>query len=182
VILLGDGNVISGGKDYREFMLNTQCMGHLQGSNPSCLNQIWSVPGSGHYGIFGGVFFNGTAFVPVNSGPIYAYPYSAGTFNTSSPVTTLASFGHPGARMAVSANGTQNAILWATTCVNPANATAQPGILHAFNPVTLAEIYNSTTSGTDTLGTFAKLGSPLIVSARVWVPTGDGTVVVYGLN
>jgi len=185
VILLGDGNIISGGKDYREFLLNTNCMGHLQGSNNSCTNQIWTVPGSGHEGIFGGVFFNSTIFLPVNSGPIYRYPYSGaggGTVTVSIPVTTSATFGHPGARMAVSANGTANAILWATTCVNPSNATPQAGILRAFNPATLAEIYNSTTSGADTLGTLAKLGSPLIVSGRVWVPTGDGTVVVYGLN
>lgn len=182
-ILTGDGWLFAGAKDYREFGINTACMGHLQSSG-TCSQTIWTVSGSGHFGIFGGVFFNRQSFVPVNSGPVSQFPYSGGgTWITSSPITTSASFGHPGAAMSVSWNGSASTgVIWAITCVSPANATPQPGILRAFNPATLAELYNSTTNPGDSLGTMAKLTAPLVVNGRVFVSTGVGSIAVYGLK
>jgi hypothetical protein len=181
--MLFQGLAVFGAKDYREYVINVNCMGHLQGSPGSCTQQLWTVSGSGHFGIFGGVIFNNAAYLPVNSGPVSLFPFTSGAFATSPTVTTSSSFGHPGAMMSVSWNGVPSSgVIWSMTCVNPSNATAQPGILRAFNAATLTELYNSTQNAGDTLGTLAKLSYPLVTNGRVFVPTGDGTIAVYGLK
>lgn len=82
----------------------------------------------------------------------------------------------------MSANGTNNAVLWATTASSSAFDSAQQGVLRAFNPSTLTELYNSTENAGDSLGTFAKMSTPVVINGHVWVATGDGKLLVYGLN
>jgi hypothetical protein len=184
IMLPGDGYLFAADRDYRQYVLNTACMGHLQGSE-SCVPQLVTVPGSA-FGLYGGLFFNNTVYVTTDNGPVYSYAYQgSGVLGTMPAAQTSASFAHPGARLAGSAGGNtaiSNAVLWATTCASSSIYTAQPGVLRAFNPVTLAEVYNSTENAGDTLGTFAKFSVPMVVEGKVWVTTGDGTVAVYGLK
>jgi hypothetical protein len=183
VMLPGDGNVLAADKNFREYVLSTSCMGHLQGT--SCSPQLVSIPTTScplnNCGIYGGLLYNKTVFIPENAGPVFSYSYS-GQLAASPTAQTSASFGHPGARMALSVNGSQNAVLWAVTASSSAFDTAQPGILRAFNPATLSELYNSTTNPGDTLGTFAKMNIPVIEGGKVFVANGDGQVQVYGLK
>lgn len=182
VMLPGDGFLLAADKDYREYVLSTTCMGHLEGSVSSCTPQLVTFPGSGLEGTFGGLYWNHTIYIPVDGGPILAYAYTAGSMAASPFAQTSASYAEPGARLAISSNGNQNGVLWATTCASSAHLSPQAGVLRAFNPTTMAELYNSTINGGDTLGTFAKFNVPMVVDGRVFVATGDGTLAVYGLK
>ena len=75
----------------------------------------------------------------------------------------------------VSANGTSNAIVWAVENTNPA-------ILHAYDAVTLKELYNSNqaSGGRDQFGAGNKFITPMIANGRVFVGTPNG-VAVFGL-
>jgi hypothetical protein len=75
----------------------------------------------------------------------------------------------------VSANGTQNAIVWAAE-----NGSA--GALHAFNAGNLAqELYSSRQSGTrDSFGAGNKFITPMIAHGHVYVGATNG-VAVFGL-
>lgn len=186
IMLSPDGRVFAGDKNFREYVVQQNCMGHLQGSNPSCSPQLVSIPTTScplnNCGIYGGLYFQNFVYIPENSGPIFSYAYSGGTLASSATAQTSGTFGHPGARIVMSANGQTNAVLWAETATSSAFDTAQPGILRAFNPSTLSELYNSTENAGDTLGTFAKMSTPIVFNGHVWAPTGDGTIQVYGLK
>ncbi len=57
-----------------------------------------------------------------------------------------------------------------------------PGIIRAFNAETLEEIWNSQeVPSRDPVGTYAKFVPPLVVNGKVYMPTFNNAVVVYGL-
>jgi outer membrane protein assembly factor BamB len=87
-------------------------------------------------------------------------------------------FGHPGPTPAISANGTQNGIVWALD-----SDLGNLGILHAYDPANLAhELYNSAQApnGRDNFGNGNKFITPMIVNGKVYVGTQTG-VAVFGL-
>lgn len=186
VMLIGDGYLLAGDKDYREYLMGTGCLGRLQGSI-TCTGsyhdpQLVTFPGAGAFGTYGGLFWNNTVYIPVEAGPIYAYAYSGTFLAGSSFANTSGSFASPGARLALSVNGSSNAVLWATTCATSAHLHPRAGVLRAFDPTTLAELYNSTTNVGDTMGTIAKFNVPVVQGGHVWVANGDGQLMVYGLK
>ena len=107
-------------------------------------------------------------------------PFSTTPCASNSSSTVAAKGG-----MAISANGSTNGsgILWTTTkSANSGDPLA--GTLHAFDASDVSqELWNSDLNGTDdTLGHFAKFGTPTIAAGKVYVPTFSGQVTVYGLK
>ena len=88
---------------------------------------------------------------------------------------TPTTFEYPGATPSISANGTKNAIVWAAENANPA-------VLHAYNAITLQELYNTNqaANGRDQFGVGNKFITPLIINGKVYVGTTTG-VGVFGL-
>jgi outer membrane protein assembly factor BamB len=110
----------------------------------------------------------------------------AGLFSPRQAVATggvTAPNGMPGGMMSISANGTNDAILWAAIPLNgDANQSRLvTGVLRAFDANTLQEIWNSHTPG-NAVGNFAKFSPPTVANGRVYVQTYDGRLVVYGLS
>lgn len=105
-----------------------------------------------------------------------AYRFSKGLFLTTPASQTSGVTGSPGGQLSLAAPGTTGAtaVVWAIT---------QPGILHSYDATNLAtELWNSTLDADrDTLGNAPKFGIPTIVNGKVFVPTMDGQVVVYGI-
>ncbi|HEY3940766.1 MAG TPA: hypothetical protein VGL97_25285 [Bryobacteraceae bacterium] len=98
---------------------------------------------------------------------------------------SVASHGSPGGAIAVSSDGKKagTGVLWGTVAHGrSADHGNAPGVLHAFNAETLAEIWNSEQDATrDRLGTLVKFVPPLVIGSKVYVPNYDNAVNVYGL-
>ncbi len=97
----------------------------------------------------------------------------------------------PGGFLSISANGSSNGIVWASTPYNgdAANQNVQ-GVLYAFNADTLAPLWtDKTNDARDEIGMFAKYVPPVVANGKVYVPNfgpvgntdGSGNLVVYGL-
>jgi hypothetical protein len=174
---------VAAGKDFNVYVIDTTCMGHLQGSG-GCSLQTFQTNAMGtpskFSGTYGGAFMSNTLWLPTTAGSIYEYAFSSGSFNTTPVATQTNSYGFPGpAQMTVSSNAGANAILWVVT--NPSGTGAfqnpQPGTLRALNASTLAELWNSGSS----LGTMAKFSSPTVANGKVYLPNDDNQLLVFGL-
>jgi outer membrane protein assembly factor BamB len=84
-------------------------------------------------------------------------------------------FEHPGVTPSISSNKTEDGILWAAQNTNPA-------VLHAYDALTLQELYNTNQAinGRDHFGAGNKFITPLIANGKVYVGTTNG-VGVFGL-
>jgi uncharacterized protein (TIGR03437 family) len=107
---------------------------------------------------------------------------TGGQFGTSPSAQSVNGFIVPFQGMTLSANGTQpgSGVLW----VLGANEWPLPGAgqLHAYNADTLDEIWNSTMNDGDATGGFVKFANPTVANGKVYVPTMDYQLLVFGLN
>lgn len=94
----------------------------------------------------------------------------------------------PGAMMTLSANGGRDGVLWATAPVDgDANLAAVPGVVRAYDASQLAP--TPSPDGSPRLRklwqasgfTYSKFCTPLVADGKLFVPTYDGRVDVYGL-
>ena len=121
-------------------------------------------------------YFNGTVYYGSINSKLQAFTLQSGKLGTTPSSQTSISFTYPGTTPGISANGTQNAIVWAIENTSPA-------VLHAYDATNLAtELYNSNqaANGRDQFGNGNKFITPLIVNGKVFVGTSNG-VAVFGL-
>ena len=177
LLISGSGLGVAAGKDFQVYVLTLSTMALAQ----TQFHTSTGMPG-GSSGSYGMAYLNNTLYLPITAGGIYAFSYSSGSFNTT-PVTQSNSYGFPGpAQIFGSINGSSNGILWAVTCASGTHTTKQAGILRAINPSSMAEYWNSSTTGRDTLGNITKFTAPVIANGKVFVPTQDNKVQVFGIN
>jgi hypothetical protein len=123
-------------------------------------------------------FFNGVLYYGAENDNLKALPMTDALLATSPSSQSSISFPYPGTTPSVSANGTQNGIVWALE-----SSTSAPGVLHAYDATNLAhELYNSgqVAGGRDSFGDGNKFITPLVVNGKVYVGTQTG-VAVFGL-
>jgi hypothetical protein len=164
---------VGAGKDGNLYLVNRNHMGKYSSSANNIYQElsgalpggIWSMPAYFDLHLYYG---------PVGS-PIYAFQFKNAKLKTAPVAQTSTSFEYPGATPSISANGNQNAILWAAE-------NSDPAILHAYNALTLAELYNSNQApdGRDQFGAGNKFITPMISNGKVYVGTTTG-VGVFGL-
>jgi hypothetical protein len=126
---------------------------------------IWSMPAAYNLRVYYG---------PVGS-PILAFQFQNAKLLTKPVAQTPTAFGYPGATPSISANVNQNGIVWAAEDVSP-------GVLHAYDAITLQEIYNTSQApnARDQFGSGNKFVTPTIINGKVYVGTMTG-VGVFGL-
>ncbi len=161
------------GKDSNLYLVNRASMGKYSSSSNNNYQQltgalpggIWSMP----------AFFNGRLYYGPVGQPILAFQFKNAKLAARPVAKTTNSFGYPGATPSISSNGTQNGIVWVAENTNPA-------VLHAYNAITLAELYNTSqaANGRDQFGIGNKFITPLIANGKVYVGTTTG-VGVFGL-
>jgi hypothetical protein len=164
---------VGAGKDGNIYVVDRDSMGKFNSSNN---NQIYQeIPGVLPGGVWAmPAYFNNTVYYGAVSSPIQAFKITNAKLSTSATAHTANSFGYPGVTPSISANGTSNGIVWAVE-------NGVPSVLHAYDAVTLNELYNSQTAGTrDQFGSKNKFMTPTIVNGRVFVGTADG-VAEFGL-
>jgi hypothetical protein len=109
-------------------------------------------------------------------GPIRAFQFNKAALSSTPASSTSERYAYPGSSPSISANGSNNAILWAVE--SKGNA-----ILHAYTAGNLAkELYNSNqaANGRDNFGSANKFMVPTIANGKVYVGTPNG-VAAFGL-
>jgi hypothetical protein len=148
-----------------------------------------------------GVFFNNRVFVQGENNAVRVFARTSGHF-AATPIargTATASWGTaspggmPGGMLALSANGTATAILWANEAFGnlpgdpDSNIVPTPNILRAYDVSTTASgtlqaIWDSEAEPNDRVGAATKFAPPLVANGRVYQATYDNQIVVYGLG
>jgi len=169
--------LLGGGKDQNLYIADRDNLGKFNAGGSDNSNLYQELPGVGS--IFSTpAFFNGVLYLGTVGNPLRAFPITNGKLATSPSSQTSISFAYPGTSPAVSADGTQNGIVWAVE-----SHTGSAAVLHAYDATDLTkELYNSTqaTGGRDAFGNGNKFITPLVVNGKVYVGTPNG-VAVFGL-
>jgi hypothetical protein len=169
--------IVGAGKDMNIYLADRDNMGKFSNSGNSNLYQevsgqltglVYSTP----------AYFNGTLYYGAEGDKLKAFPVSNAKLATTPSSISANSFPYPGTTPGISANGTQNGIVWAVE-----SSLSQPAVLHAFDATNVAdELYNSTQAAArrDSFGNGNKFITPLVVNGKVYVGTQSG-VAIFGL-
>ena len=174
--------VITAGKNGTIHLIDRDNMGGYTGDDSQAVQVLRNIfpvaspPWPGNYS--SPVYFNGAVYFSPVDDAVKAFQLTNGLLSAFPTSQSSASFAERGGSLAVSANGTDNAIVWA---VRRTSATT-PGVLHAYDASNLAiEYYHSDQAGTrDTLDVAASFSVPLVANGKVFVG-GTSELVVYGL-
>ena len=168
--------VVGAGKDRNIYLLDRDAMGKF---NPKGNQNIYQEIEKALKGVrYRGapVYFDGGLYFGSVDDCIREFRFVNARLLPDPVSRTTTVFVYPGAMPSVSADGTQNGILWAVDNKNPA-------VLHAYDARDLAhELYNSedAAAGRDRFGHGNKFITPMIAHGKVYVGTTDG-VGVFGL-
>ncbi len=164
---------VGAGKDSKIYVVDRDAMGKFNGTH----NAIWQeIDGQLSGGVFGmPAYFGNVVYYGAVGDNLKAFPITSARLATTPSSKSPGTFPYPGTTPSISANGTQNAIVWAAQ-----NGTV--GALHAFDASNLGrELYNSNQAGSrDTFGAGNKFITPMIAHGRVYVGATNG-VAVFGL-
>jgi hypothetical protein len=172
---------ISAGKDSSMYLVDRDNMGRKTANDSGAVQAFVNIfpfgtPEPGNYST--PVYFNGTVYFSPIADTVKAFQLNNGLLSSFPTSQSSEIFAYPGGSMAISANGTTDAILWA---VERRGATTA-GVLRAYDPSNLAiEFYNSDQAGTqDTMAVAGKFSIPLVANGKVFVGAVS-QLVVYGL-
>ena len=158
------------------YLLDRANLGHFNTSgNPqivqwvtNAVGGLWNTP----------AYFNGMLFYGGVNDHLKAFSISNGLINPAPLAQGPTKFGYPGSSPSISANGTNDAILWA---IQADSSNGGQAVLHACNATNLAqELYNSAQAGSrDTPGGTINYTVPTIANGKVYVGTAH-SVSVFG--
>lgn len=184
VVLLPDltGNAAAhllagAGKEGTIYLIDRDNMGHFNEGADTQI--IQSLPG-----IIGSCFctpayFNNMLYYVGEGDPIEAFEISDGFLFATAAAQGATAFGFPGATPSISANGTNDAIVWAIQ--SDAYESGGPAVLHAYDANDVGqELYNSSQAGAwDKAGGAVKFSVPTVANGKVYVG-GQYALSVYG--
>ena len=186
-LLPGTNLLLGGGKEGVLYLLDSTNLGHKVANDAQIPQKI---PVNGGHVMGGPVYWNSPIgpFVynwsekdvlvayRLEDNRLQVPPYAQG--NILSP-------GHPGGSLTVSAHGSaaNTGIIWASMPTShDAKHSLAAGTLRAFNAETLTEIWNSNQVSTrDRVGNLMKFVPPVVANGKVFLPSHDNAVHVYGL-
>ncbi|MDB6109432.1 MAG: hypothetical protein JWR69_1182 [Pedosphaera sp.] len=128
-------------------------------------------------------YFNGLIYYLGVNGYLRAYSISNAQMSPLPVSQATDQIGFPGATPSISANGTNDGIVWVIR--NDAfNASRGPSVLLAYNATNLFQrLYQSTDAGTrDSLGMAQKFSVPTIANGKVYVATAFGLTAFGNLG
>jgi hypothetical protein len=164
---------VGAGKDGNIYVVDRDNMGKFSPSSNNIYQQLSNVL-SGEFGM--AAWFNNTVYYGSINSKLQAFTLQSGKLGTTPSSQTSISFTYPGTTPGITANGTQNGVVWAVENTSPA-------VLHAYDATNLAtELYNSNqaANGRDNFGSGNKFITPMIVNGKVFIGTPTG-VAVFGL-
>jgi hypothetical protein len=187
LLIPGTNILVCGSKKGIIYLLDATKLGHMTTDNKSVMQ---AVEVNGGRIMAGPVYWEGPAgpmlFLWCETDVPKAFRFD-GHLLQPAPYAKgiVASRGSPGGALTISSNGTKPAtgVLWATVADGrSADHGNAPGVLHAFNAENLREIWNSEQHmDRDRLGTLVKFVPPMVAGGKVYAPTYDNALHVYGL-
>ena len=185
--LLPGNLLLGGGKEGVLYLLDATKLGHKVANDTQIPQKI---PVNGGHVMGGPVFWNSATLGTL----VYNWSemdvllaYTLGTRNLTPTALhgLVKSPGHPGGSLTVSANGStaNSGIVWASIpTYEDAKHKLTAGTLRAYHAETLQEIWTSDLNpARDAVGTLIKFVPPLVANGRVYMPSHDNAVAVYGL-
>jgi hypothetical protein len=177
------GNVrhllVGAGKDKNIYVADRDNLGKFNQKTADNSNLYQELPGALANGAWSSpAYFNGTVYYAGQNDTLKAFPMTQAKMATTPSSHSAVVFPYPGSTPSVSANGTQNGIVWTIE-----SNLAQAGVLHAYDATSLSrELYNSNLAagGRDQFGNGNKFITPVIVNGKVFVGTQTG-VAEFGL-
>jgi uncharacterized repeat protein (TIGR03806 family) len=175
--------LVGSGKEGRIYLIDRENMGHFNSTADSQIVQ-WTTPGTINGAMGAPAYFNHWVYYLGCYGDhLKAFQVANGKISAT-PVSqaTTANFGFPGSSPTVSANGTNNAIVWVLQNDGYLSPQSNPQVLHAYNATNLTrELYNSSQAGSrDQLAGAVKFTVPTVANGKVYVGS-QGQVAVFGL-
>lgn len=177
-MLIGNNLGVVAGKDFSVFLINTANMSQVQ-----TFKTLSSGTPAAFTGSYGSLFMGNVLYLPLSTGPMYAFQFSSGTFNTTPAYVTSSTFGGHNGQLAGSINGTSNGILWTITSATSSFTTHNVvGTLRALRASTGVELWNSGVLAVDALGFISKFADAVVADGRVFAVSNSGVFSVYGLS
>ncbi len=167
---------IGAGKDQNIYLVNRDRMGKFDPERNDIYQELYHALDSGEFGM--PAYFNGKVYFGAMLDVIRAFQFSNARLRPKPVSVTKNQFSYPGATPSISANGTQDAILWAVDNNNFGDA-----VLYAYDANNLAHtLYSSEMApgGRDHFGAGNKFIVPTVANGKVYVGTTNG-VGVFGL-
>jgi hypothetical protein len=163
---------VGSGKDAVIYVLDRDNMGKFSATQSSIYQQISGQLAGGEFAKPS--YFNGTVYYGAVGDAIKAFPIAGGKLATVPSSKTATQFPYPGATPTISANGTNNGILWAVE-------NGSPAVLRAYDATNLAaELYNSNqAAGSRDQFSGNKFITAVIANGKVFVGTPN-SVAVFG--
>ncbi|MGH7952294.1 MAG: hypothetical protein ACREFE_10295, partial [Limisphaerales bacterium] len=162
----GDNHIPDQGKLY---LLDRDNMGHFNASGDTQIVQVITNAFTSTGGSYGTpAFFNNTLYYLAKNDVLKAFTMSNGLI-LPNPVTGSTTFGHPGATPSISANGTNDAIVWVIQ--SDAAGSSGPAVLRAYSAANVSqELYNSSQIlARDNPGPAVKFTVPTVANGKVYV-------------
>jgi len=179
-------------KEGRLFLLDTTNLGKFNASGDTQIPQEFmvgantctpgtpssSAEGTGWNRLYGNPsYWNGNLYVGASNAPLKQYQFQNGSLNPIPVAQSPTAYSLRGGNTVVSANGTQNGIVWAYE-----KSISGQALLHAYDATQIShELWNSNMNqGRDAMGTGIGFGTPVVASGKVIV-TFDEVVAIYGI-
>ena len=169
--------LVACGKEGSIYLLDRDNLGHFNAAGDTQIVQSLA-------NIIGGTwssaaYFNQRVYFAGSGDALKSFLLTGGLLSTAPVSQASSGYGWPGATPAISANGTNQAIVWALQTDGAESGGA--AVLHAYNAYNLAsELYHSGQAGPrDLLATAVKFAIPTVANGKVYVGATK-QVAVFG--
>jgi outer membrane protein assembly factor BamB len=166
---------IGAGKDTNIYIVDRLNMGKFNPNNNAIYQEIDGVLGAGMWAM--PAYFNGSVYFGPYGNNLLQFRLSKARLSKVPVSKSKIAFHYPGSTPSVSANGTNNGIIWTI------EHSLNPDVLRAYDATNLAkELYDSNQASKqrDQFGIASHFGTPMIANGKVYVGT-ENSVAAFGL-
>lgn len=196
------GRLLAGGKGGKMYLVNKESLGGVQANDAGAAQTLWfnddhyaaqctnivtaeaySTEITGYQIFSTAAYFNGSLYLGVTAGPVKQFAYSSGQLHPGAETNAQIADGTYGTTPFISANGTQNGIVWMLDhnrpIQDPLSSTPAPAVLRAYDASNIAlKLYDSSGNPNDQPGYGIKFTSPIVANGKVFIGTAHDTLSV----